>query len=128
MSISLSLSLPLGNMDDSSRVGDISASASISSSNSGDGGISQSNSGQGGGGADLGVGSWMGIGTIGSSIAISSISSISTIGGVGQTIAVSSVESIGISLSLDEGDGGKTSNGQEFVHDVKVVTLPTVGS
>jgi len=46
LGISLSLGLSLGNMDDSSRVGDISASTSVSSSNSGDGGISKTKGGQ----------------------------------------------------------------------------------
>ena len=169
-SIRLSLSLPLGNMDDSSRVGDISASASISSSNSRDGGISESNSGQGGRGADLGVSGihrggmvssnsgdsrsssnggdsrsslnlgdsggshghrlgdaaavgeglgargpvGVGVGSMGSSIWVFSIgvssipmsSKSPDIAGPPGRAAV-----LGISLSLDEGNDGKTSNG-----------------
>merc|ERR1719479_881015 len=36
--LGISLSFPLGDMDDSGRVGDVTASSSVTSSNSGDGG------------------------------------------------------------------------------------------
>merc|ERR1712001_789647 len=45
----LSLSLPLGNMDGSSGVGD------VASSNSGEGGVGKADGGEGGGRGDLGV-------------------------------------------------------------------------
>merc|ERR1711981_674951 len=58
-SVSISLSLgvggPLGDVDNSGRVGDISASTSVSSSNGGDGSVSDSSDAQGGRGADMGV-------------------------------------------------------------------------
>ena len=52
----------LGDMDNSGRVGNISASTSVSSSHSGDGSVGQTNGGQGSRGADLGVpgGDWGG--------------------------------------------------------------------
>ena len=52
----------LGDMDNSGRVGNISASTSVSSSHSGDGSVGQTNGGQGSRGADLGIpgGDWGG--------------------------------------------------------------------
>ena len=51
----LSLSLPLGNMDGSSGVGDVAPGTSVASSNSGEGGVGKADGGEGGGGGDLGV-------------------------------------------------------------------------
>merc|ERR1719445_2459693 len=111
----------LGNMDNSGRVGNISASSGVSSGNSWDGGISKSDGGQGSRWADLGgsSGNWgSGIGDWGSiwvsgiaivvwvgtiAVWISGISSIGRVGTIGAGIWVSSIgsiESIGISLSL----------------------------
>merc|ERR1719445_2764840 len=116
----------LGNMDNSGRVGNISASSGVSSGNSWDGGISKSDGGQGSRWADLGgsSGNWgSGIGDWGSiwvsSIAIavwvSSISSIGRVGTIGAGIWVSSIgsiESIGISLSLGLSLGNMDNSGR----------------
>merc|ERR1712066_308159 len=53
--VRLSLSLPLGNMDGSSGVGDVAPGTSVASSNSGEGGVGKADGGEGGGGGDLGV-------------------------------------------------------------------------
>merc|ERR1711911_395912 len=65
LGLRLGISRPLGDMDNSGAVGDISASSGISSTDGGDGRVSKSEGGQGGGGADLGGGSGECIGTIG---------------------------------------------------------------
>merc|ERR1712066_587529 len=53
----LSLSLPLGNMDGSSGVGDVAPGTSVASSNSGEGGVGRADGGEGGGvGDNRGVG------------------------------------------------------------------------
>merc|ERR1712240_216717 len=53
--VGVSLSLPLGNMDGSSGVGDVTSSTSVGTSDSGDGGGSNANGGERGRGGDLGV-------------------------------------------------------------------------
>merc|ERR1712212_670774 len=53
--VGVSLSLPLGNMDDSGGVGDVASGTSVGSSNSGDGGRGNADGGEGGRGGDLGV-------------------------------------------------------------------------
>merc|ERR1712181_218237 len=53
--VGLSLSLPLGNMDGSSGVGDVAAGTSVSSSYGGDGSRGSSKGGQGGRRRDTGV-------------------------------------------------------------------------
>merc|ERR1712241_1231436 len=55
ISLGLSLGLSLGNMDNSGRVGDISASPSISSSHSRDGSVGETSDVQGSRGADMSV-------------------------------------------------------------------------
>ena len=51
----LSLSFPLGDMDDPSRVGDVASGTSVGSSDSGDGSGGNADGGEGGRGGDLGV-------------------------------------------------------------------------
>merc|ERR1719204_2661480 len=53
--VGVSLGLPLGNMDGSSGVGDVTSSTGVGTSDSGDGGGSKANGGERGGGGDLGV-------------------------------------------------------------------------
>jgi hypothetical protein len=127
-SVSISLSLgvggPLGNVDNSGRVGDISASTSVSSSNGGDGGVSESSDAQGSRGADMSVpgGQRGGVVVGGGGIRITSVSvsaetvsSVSSV--VSQSVAIGAVESVSISLGGSGSHGGKTSESQEFVHD-----------
>jgi len=124
-SVSISLSLgvggPLGNVDNSGRVGDISASTSVSSSNGGDGGVSESSDAQGSRGADMGVpGGQRGMVVGGIRITSVSVSAktVSSVGSVvSQSVAIGAVESVSISLGGSGSHGGKTSDSQEFVHD-----------
>jgi len=86
--VSLGLSLTLGNMDNSSGVGDITASTSISTGNSGDGSRSKT--------SDVGAGRWA-VGSISSSIRITSITSMSiskTVSGI-RISSISSISSMG---------------------------------
>merc|ERR1712183_471232 len=53
--VGVSLSLPLGNMDGSSGVGDVASGTSVGSSDSGDGSGGNADSGERGRGGDLGV-------------------------------------------------------------------------
>jgi len=125
-SVSISLSLgvggSLGNVDNSGRVGDISASTSVSSSNGGDGSVSESSDAQGSRGADMSVpgGNWGGIGVMGITVMGIRITSVSvsaeTVSVVSQSVAIGAVESISISLGGSGSHGGKTSDSQEFVH------------
>ena len=95
LGISLSLSLPLGNMDDSGRVGDIAASGSVASSDGGDGGSGEAGNADGGRGGDTGVaGSIRGSVT---SVAKSSIAGITSIAEAG--IASTVAKEVGVSLS-----------------------------
>jgi len=97
--VSLGLSLTLGNMDNSSGVGDITSSTSISTSNSGDGSGSKT--------SDVGAGRWA-VGSISSGIRITSISGISkTVSGIRissmsipkTSISVTSISVTSISIS-----------------------------
>merc|ERR1711988_1774304 len=117
LSIGLGLSLPLGDVDDSSRVGDVAASTSVTSGNGGDSGVGESETGggQGGRGADLGVSSdSRSVGSVG----VSNVPVGSVVVGT-KTVPVSVVEEGRVSLSIGcPGDGGgKTEDGQELVHD-----------
>ena len=102
----------LGDMDNSGRVGDISASTSVSSSNGGDGGVSESSGGEGSSVVHLGVpgGNWGGDGVVvgerssdrgsnglnnGRGLNLNSLdSSRGGISGVSQAVAVGTVGSI----------------------------------
>merc|ERR1719220_2155013 len=53
--LSISLSLPLGNMDDSSRVGNVTSSSGVTSSDGRDSGSGKAGDADGGGGGDAGV-------------------------------------------------------------------------
>ena len=100
--ISLSISRSLGNMDNSGRVGNISASSSISTSDSwyGSGGESGNSYGVGNIGDSVSSGSnWGGIGVWGS-IAI---------GTIAVWVSISSIEESWISLSLSRDISGKTN-------------------
>ena len=120
----ISLSLPLGDMDNTSRVGDIASGTSVSSSDSGDGSRGKSSNVHGSRGGDTSVaGSNRGHSSDRSSIAVASISETSMSEtsvaetsvaetGIAETsvaMTVGTVESIGISLSLPLGNMDNTS-------------------
>merc|ERR1712012_1203777 len=73
--IRVSLSLPLGDMDDSSRVGNVTSSCSVTSSDGRDGGSGEASDADGGGGGDAGV---AGSG-VGKGIAIASVAFVASI-------------------------------------------------
>merc|ERR1719370_2727881 len=108
-SISISLSLPLGNMDDSSRVGDIASSTSIGSSNSGKSSRGESSNVHRGRRRDA-------------SVASSVRGSVASISGVAQTISgVTSVAEAStiakeVGVSLGSGCSSKEESGKELVH------------
>ena len=109
ISLGLGISGPLGNMDDSSRVGDISASTSVSSSNSGEGSRGDS----GNANSVSGIGHTI-TGSIGTSIGVGTIG----VGGGGvASITVSSIEKLGISISvsLDESSEANLKIRQLFI-------------
>merc|ERR1719220_3141884 len=83
--LSISLSLPLGNMDDSSRVGNVTSSSGVTSSNGRDGGSGKAGDADGGGGGDAGV--------AGSNGGDSGV-------GVAKAVGVASVQEVGVGLSL----------------------------
>ena len=91
----LSLSLPLGDMDDTSRVGDITSSTSISSSDSRDGSRGKSSNVHGGRRRDTGVASsiWGSV----PGVTESSIAGITSVAkpGIASTVA----KEVGVSLS-----------------------------
>ena len=95
VSISISLSLPLGNMDDSSRVGDVTSGTSVSSSDSRDGSRGKASNVHGSRGRDTGIAGSIG-GSV-TSIAKSSIAGITSVAeaGVASTVA----KEVGVSLS-----------------------------
>jgi len=115
----ISLSLPLGDMDDTSRVGDITSGTSVSSSNSRDGSRGKSSNVHTSRGGDTGVASSnRGHSSDGSdrSNCRGSIASISETSVAKTSVAetsvsktVGTIESIGISLSLPLGDMNNTS-------------------
>merc|ERR1719147_593493 len=97
--ISLSLSLSLGDMDNSGRVGDIPPSSSIASSK----------------GGESSRGETIGVGSVGTSVGVAGIAS--------KAIAVGSV--VGVSIGLSHGASGQTHNSQELVHVECFVILET---
>jgi len=132
ISLGLSLGLSLGNMDNSGRVGHISASSSISSSHSWDGSVGESSDAQGSRGADMSVpGGQRGVVVGGIGVASVSVSA-KTVTIMSQSVSIGGVEGVSISLGGSGSHGGKTSDSQELVHDDCRVelehTLPTVGS
>jgi len=107
--ISISISLPLGNMDDSSRVGNIASSTSIGSSNSGKSSRGESSNVHRGRRRDASV-----AGSVGGSIA--SISGVAkAISGI-TCIAEASAIAKEVGVSLGSGCSGKEDSGKELVH------------
>jgi len=115
--ISLSLGFTLGNMDNSGRVGDITASTGISSSNSRDSSRGKTSNAGASRGADGGISSSVrvsGISSISKSMGSIRISSISSVG-VSKTktsISISSIEKSGVSLSLSFTLGNMDNSGR----------------
>ena len=91
----ISLSLPLGDVDDSSRVGDVTSGTSVSSSDSRDGSRGKTSNVHGSRGRDTGIAGSIG-GSV-TSIAKSSIAGITSVAeaGVASTVA----KEVGVSLS-----------------------------
>merc|ERR1719147_79185 len=112
--ISISLSLPLGNMDNTSRVGNISSSSSISSSKGGDSSGGKAIDVNSSRGAHTGIAS-----SIAKTIGVSSIGTIETSSiGVSTTIEarISIGSIVGVSFSISHGTSGQNNNSQELVH------------
>jgi len=110
VSISLSLSLPLGDMDDSSRVGNVTSGTSVSSSDSGESSRGKSSNVHGGRGGDTGVAGSIG-GSV-TSIAKSSVAGITSVAEAG--IASTVAKEVGVSLS--GGSRSKEESCKELVH------------
>merc|ERR1711962_1265071 len=107
--ISISLSLPLGNMDNSSRVGDIASGTSIGSSNSGKSSRGESSNVHRGGGGNASIAS-----SVGGSVA--SISGVAkAISGV-TSVAEASPVAKEVGVSLSSGCSSKEESGKELVH------------
>jgi len=109
-SIGISLSLPLGDMDDSSRVGDITSGTSISSSDSREGSRGKSSNVYGSRGGDTGIASsiWGSI----PCVAESSIASITSVAKPGIASAVAKE----VRVSLSSGCRSKEESCKELVH------------
>merc|ERR1712142_1185520 len=107
---SISLSLPLGDMDDSSRVGDITSGTSISSSDSREGSRGKSSNVYGSRGGDTGIASsiWGSI----PCVAESSIASITSVAKPGIASAVAKE----VRVSLSSGCCSKEESCKELVH------------
>ena len=116
VSLGISLSLPLGDMDDSGRVGDVAASGSVASSDSGDSGSGEAGNGDGGGGGDAGVagGNW---GSDGVSVRVATVvASKSVAVGSESVSSVSSVQEVGVGLSLRGSHSGR-SHAEDSLQD-----------
>merc|ERR1719352_575395 len=117
-SISLSLSLPLGDMDNSSRVGDVTAGTGVGSSDSRDGSRGKASNVHGSRGGHTGVASSIG-GSV-TSVAKSSIAGITSVAEASMTsvaktgIASTVAKEVGVSLS--GGSRGKKESCKELVH------------
>merc|ERR1712032_666074 len=103
----ISLSLPLSNMDDSSRVGNVTSSTGISSSDSRDSSRGKASNVHGSRGGDASV-----AGSIGGSVAKSSITGITSIAEA--SIASTVAKEVGVSLS--GGSRSKEESCKELVH------------
>jgi len=121
VSIRLSLSLPLGDMDDSGRVGDVTSSGSVASSDSGDGGSGEAGNRDGGGGGDGGVAGGNdggGVSVAVGSKAVCSVGSKATVVASKSIASISSVQEVGVGLSLRGSHSGHSHAGdsKELVH------------
>merc|ERR1711937_1000814 len=115
--VGISLSLSLGDMDNSGRVGDIPPSSSIASSKGGESSRGKTIDADSSRGAHASVASsvaeTIGVGSVGTSVGVASIAS--------KAIAIGSV--VGVSISLSHGASGQTHNSQELVH-VECFVIP----
>merc|ERR1712045_700584 len=113
ISLGLGISRPLVDVDDSSRVDNISASTGITSNNSGDGSGGDTSNANGVSGVGHSIAS-----SIGSSIGVggSGIASIAQ----AKTIAIGTIVGISISLSLDDSE---TNHNSKLVH-VEMLNVP----
>merc|ERR1719291_1138078 len=112
--LGISLSFPLGDMDDSGRVGDVTASSSVTSSNSGDGGAGNAHGGRGG---DTGVaGSNRGNSSVG--IAVAKAVGVAVAVGSKTIASIASVQEVGVGLSLRGSHSGRShaEDSKELVH------------
>merc|ERR1712088_932636 len=113
----ISLSFPLGDMDDSGRVGDVTASSSVTSSNSGDGGSGKAGNAHGGRGGDTGVaGSNRGNSSVG--IAVAKAVGVAVAVGSKTIASIASVQEVGVGLSLRGSHSGRShaEDSKELVH------------
>merc|ERR1712066_1119089 len=93
----LSLSLPLGNMDGSSGVGDVAPGTSVASSNSGEGGVGKADGGDNGGNSVDGVGDNRGVGVAhdGSN---SVVGRVNTVVRLGLSLPLAVVETMSVTI------------------------------
>jgi len=117
-SISISLSLPLGDMDNSSRVGDVTSGTSVSSSDSRDGSRGKASNVHGSRRRDTGVAGSIGGSISESSVAESSVaeSSIAGITSIAEAGIASTVTSTVEGVSLSGGCRSKEKSCKELVH------------
>jgi len=118
--VGISLSFPLGDMDDTSRVGNVTSSTGVSSSDSRDGSRGSSEGGERGRGGDVGVAGSKGSNSCKGGDSSSNRSSIAKTGiavaktSVSQTSVaktIGTVEGIGLSLPLGNmDDSGRVGN------------------
>ena len=133
VSLGISLSLPLGDVDNSGRVGNVASGSSVASSDGGGGSGGEASDVDGGRVGDAGIaGSNNGgsHGVVGVAQAVASVASVSqttvagvsktTVAGVSQTVVtVASVGVVGIGLGLRGVVGGRSQaeDSKELVHD-----------
>ena len=113
--LGISLSFPLGDMDDSGRVGDVTASSSVTSSNSGDGGSGKAGNAHGGRGGDTGVASSnRGNSSVG--IAVAKAVGVAVAVGSKTIASIASVQEVGVGLSLRGSHSGR-SHAEDSLQD-----------
>ena len=120
--LGISLSFPLGDMDDSGRVGDVTASSSVTSSNSGDGGSGKAGNAHGGRGGDTGVaGSNRGNSSVG--IAVAKAVGVAVAVGSKTIASIASVQEVGVGLSLRGSHSGRSHAEDSLQDDCHVMWI-----
>merc|ERR1719220_2376437 len=119
--LSISLSLPLGNMDDSGRVGNVTSGSGVTSSNGRDSGSGKAGDADGGGGGDAGV-----AGSNGgdSGVGVAKAVGVATVVAAKSVASIASVQEVGVGLSLrgSHSGHGHAGDSKELVHlDVFVI-------
>ena len=120
VSLGISLSLPLGDMDDSGRVGNITSSSGVTSSDGRDSSSGKAGDADGGGGGDAGVaGSNGGDSGVGVAKAVGVAAVVA-----GKTVAsVASVQEVGVGLSLRGSHSGRSHAEDSLQDDCHVMWI-----